>query len=234
MKKLSTLFLLLATTFANAQEHKGFGVSLRTGASSATQTLVVFSTYTKQFSLFVPDYGIGIFYDGHISKGLYYRGQVSFLSRNWKESNVIVVCGIVSCLPSLSYTKIDIQRNHFLSPEFSFRYQFGEKQIKPFLQLGLRADIYLKSQSSSGITDVGSNNAANYQNTSWNKVDGYEPIMATAILGGGIIFKRLSLGIEYNPSLSLLLNTTVRLGGSVNKYTTLNTKSTSLTISYRF
>ena len=232
MKKLSTLFLLLAATLANAQEHKGFGVSLRTGVSNATQTQFVFSAYIKQFSLFVPDYGIGIFYDGHIGKGLYYRGQVSFLSRNWKESNLYQLCGFVSCNPSLSYTEINIQRNHFLSPEFSFRYQFCNKQLKPFLQLGLRADIYLKSQLSTATINSGSDGAITYQNTSWNKVEGYKPMMATAILGGGVIFKRLSLGIEYNPSLSPFVF--IQSKDYIRKYTQFDIKSTSLTVSYRF
>ena len=184
------------------------------------------------FRSFVPDYGIGIFYDGHISKGLYYRGQVSFLSRNWKESNLYQSCGFVSCIPSLSYTEINIQRNHFLSPEFSFRYQFGKKQLKPFLQLGLRTDIYLKSQLSTETTSNEPNASVIYQNTSWNKVNGYKPMMATAILGGGVIFKRLSLGIEYNPSLSPFVF--IQSKDYIRKYTQFDIKSTSLTISYRF
>ncbi len=232
MKKLSILFLLLATTFANAQEHKGFGGSLRTGVSNATQTQFVFSAYIKQFPLYVPDYGIGIFYDGHIGKGLYYRGQVSFLSRNWKDSYTYPLCDFVACNPSYLYTEINIQRNYFVSPEFSFRYQFGNKQLKPFLQLGLRSDIYLKSQLFTETTSDEPNAAVIYQNTSWNKVEGYKPMMATAILGGGVIFKRLSLGIEYNPSLSPFVF--IQSKDYIRKYTQFDIKSTSLTVSYRF
>ena len=227
MKKLSILFLLLAATLANAQEHKGFGVSLRTGVSRATK---IATSQTSQSDLFIPNYGIGIFYDGHISKGLYYRGQVSFLSRNWKESYIPQVICEIPFSPCPSYGPFYYQKqNYFVSPELSLMYQFGKRAIKPFLQAGLRFDFYLKSRI---VSEEFPTNLV--VETTWKKIDGYRNINSTAIISGGVNFKHLNLQIEYNPTLVSFINKEVYERGYLVRYSKLNIQTLSVVAGYRF
>ena len=232
MEKLSTLFLLLAVTFANAQEHKGFGVSLRTGVSRAIK-IPSNTTFQRKSDLFIPNFGIGVFYDGQIGNGFRCRSQISFLNRGWRERYVDISrerTDPTTPWPELANFQIysDIRRNYFISPEFSFMYQFGKRQIRPFLQLGIRTDIYLKSQI------VSKGEMLSSTSTTWSKDRTFKLANATAIIGGGVNFRHLSLQVEYNPTLTSFVNQEVYESKTLFHYSTLRIQTLNFVVGYRF
>ncbi len=227
MKKLSTLFLLLAVTFANAQEHKGFGVSLRTGVSRAIK-IPSNTTFQRKSDLFIPNFGIGVFYDGQIGNGFSCRSQISFLNRSWKNNIVFYPEYKLPGYPEY-YLWEETERVFFISPEFSFMYQFGKKQIRPFLQLGIRADIYLKTQQ---IRE--GNFYSNSPKTIWGRSHTFKPANGTAIIGGGVNIRHLSLQVEYNPTLTSFVNQEVYENTPFYKYGTLRIQTLSFVVGYRF
>ena len=217
MKKLSTLFLLLAATFANAQEHKGFGVSLRTGVS----TFYSSSQYNNSFSEWVtPNYGIGVFYEVPMGEGYTFRPQLNFLNRSFRNG-----------FSSSSLTRIGYiedgkanTRYYFVSPGFTIVHHFDKKKLKPFIQFGLLTDIYLNTHISYSRTVW--DEAKNY----WSRNSDFRGASITGILAGGISKRHWELMLELNPSLLSFTNE----DKYVRPIQKVNIHTLSLIVGYRF
>ena len=215
MKKLSILFLLLAATLANAQEHKGFGVSLRTGVS----TFYSSSQYNNSFSEWVtPNYGVGVFYEVPMSEGYTFRPQLNFLNRSFRYVN-----------PVSTYYTDKGQTNtryYFASPGFTIVHHFDKKKLKPFFQFGLLADIYLNTHISASRTVW--DEAKNY----WSRNDRFRGASITGILAGGISKRHWELMLELNPSLLSFISEDKDTRPFYNEK--LNIHTLSLIVGYRF
>ena len=213
MKKLSILFLLLAATFANAQEHKGFGVSLRTGVS----TFYSSSQYNNSFSEWVtPNYGIGVFYEVPMGEGYTFRPQLNFLNRSFRYVS-----------PVSTYYTDKGQTNtryYFASPGFTIVHHFDKKKLKPFFQFGLLTDIYINTHISSSGSERFP--AKNY----WSRNNDFRGASITGILAGGISKRHWELMLELNPSLLSFTNE----DKYIRPIQKVNIHTLSLIVGYRF
>ena len=201
MKKLSILFLLLASTFANAQEHKGFGVSLRTGVSNARMEYISGTIIESNFE--VPTLGGSIFYDFPKTSKLDIRLQLSYLDKSWKYQRQYFYSSLPEwVINEFPQRRIGIVResNNFISPEILFKYYLSKRSFRPFIGAGFRIDIYLKTKET--FKDIDENVISEISQRYSNIVRrGLIPSLTTTL---GLEYKKVELYFEFNPALATI------------------------------
>ncbi len=210
MKKLyPSIFLFFAfTQICHSQQHKGLGVTLRTGISKVYNVSSCYDSGTSPS--YIPNYGLGVFYDLPVGNDFTFRPQISFLNRSWRGSSFYHPIDFIVCPNSNNIT-----RDFFISHEFTVLYQFKDKKLKPLFQLGLRGDVYLDTHT----TQTDRVPTTGY----WEKNEEYRTGTVTAIVGVGINKNHWELMLELNPSLMSFTN-----------YRKTNIHSLNLIMGYRF
>jgi hypothetical protein len=220
MKKLFVVVALFVCTNAIAQvaaPKSGFGVAVRSGVSYFTYGFAG-SGYRNVSEKPAFILGASLFHEKPMGAHVVFRTQLSYLERSergewWGRGTGISIDGTTK------------QIDRYASLDMALKRLFGKNKIRPFVQVGVRGDVYLKTNtkykpfkdtpysewSSSGRNDL------------------YRPINLSGFLGMGFSTKKWDVGLEYNSSFFSVRKQTGRAYDEWHNFRTLN-----LQVSYRF
>ncbi len=216
MKKLFVVVALFVCKNAAAQvvaPKSGFGVAVRSGVSYFSHKFIGSSNFDYKSEKPALALGVGLFYEKPLSSRLSLRTQLSYLERTSRETwDMRGVGGSMFDTYEVSI------KNRYISPDISLKYMIGSGTIRPYLQAGLRGDVYLNS-SSSAVPGLGTQKTERSQY--------YRPVNLSGFVGVGLSAKRWDVGVEYNSSIFSVNNT------GMDTYRQ-NFRTLNLQLSYRF
>jgi Outer membrane protein beta-barrel domain len=223
MKKLFVVVALFVCTNAIAQvaaPKSGFGVAVRSGVSYFTYGFAG-SGYRNlsEKSAFI--LGASLFHEKPMGPHVIFRTQLSYLERS-KQSILWLGDDIAFSTP-IGTTK---QTDRYVAIDMALKRLFGKSKLRPFVQAGVRGDVYLKTNTKYKPfkdTPYSGEWSSSIRN------DLYRPINLSGFLGMGFSTKKWDVGLEYNSSFFSVRKQTGRAYDEWHNFRTLN-----LQVSYRF
>jgi hypothetical protein len=222
MKKLFVVVALFVCTNAIAQvaaPKSGFGVAVRSGVSYFTYGFAG-SGYRNlsEKSAFV--LGASLFHEKPMGHHVIFRTQLSYLERS--EGGELWFGDDRAFSTKIGTVK---QIDRYASLDMALKRLFGKNKLRPFVQVGVRGDVYLKTNTKyKPFKDTPYN-----EWSSSGRNDLYRPVNLSGFLGIGLSMKKWDVGVEYNSSLFSVRKQTVRNYNEIQNFRTL-----TLQVSYRF
>ncbi len=224
MKKIFVIVSFLVCTVASAQVTKlksGFGLSVRSGVSYFS------NKYPNSGYNYISDkpafiIGVSLFHEKQMSNNVIFRTQLSYLERGerseWWQGTYI------GSIRMGNSNLID----RYASVDMSLKQLFGKSKVRPYLQAGVRTDVYLNTKTKYMRLEDSQYSTSSYSTTGKNKY--YHPINLSGFVGVGLSTKRWDVGLEYNSSFFRVNKQVAYNSGSgIQNFRTLN-----LQLSYRF
>ncbi len=223
MKKIFVIVSFLVCTVASAQDTKlksGFGLSVRSGVSYFSYGSNFGNhNYTSDKPAFV--LGASLFHEKQMSNNVIFRTQLSYLERGersewWGRGIIASMEGTIK------------QTDRYASLDMSLKRLFGKSKVRPYLQAGVRTDVYLNTKTKYMRLEDSQYSTSSYSTTEKNK--NYRPVNLSGFVGIGLSAKRWDVGLEYNSSFFRVNKQVAYHSGiGIQNFRTLN-----LQVSYRF
>lgn len=185
-------------------------------------------TLTKQ-ELFLPAAGLAVEYGKVISHGLSLKATLGYRSRG----GVATVNSVINASTGSSLGKYSVHaRDHFITNDIALRLNARYWKVAgliPFLDLGVRNDLYVLTNSKVSSDDLYYQPESNAMN--WYRNRHHKPYVVGLTANTGVFVRKFSIGLEYYHQIlgSFSIPAIVR-----SNYAQINSRSLQVRVGYRF